>query len=1063
MNTFNKTKGELIKELNELQQKYDSLKEASDNYLFEYKQEEALRDSEEKFRLIAENTSDGILVIGVDTKIQYVSPAYHKQIGYSEQEELSKDSESIYEIIHPDDRDALFANIYEAIEAKKSEITYSYRVKHKNGNYIWREDKARFNYDENKNHINTYVVCRDITQRKHAEEKLKESEYNLRTLFNAMKDIVFEMDYDGRYIFIAPTSGDLLVKPSEEMIGKTLHEVFPKHEADFWLEFMRKCLDENKMNTIEYQMSINNKTVWFEGRAIPKTSKSVLYMATDITERKQAEEELNASEEKFRSITEQTSDLIALTDSDGMITYASSASKDMFLLPPEEMCGHNFIEFLDETDIPKAFEHFSKSIEHGERVRNLELKMKRKNNQLFIGELSGSNFRVGTQNGTIVNIRDITERKNVAEKIREKDIQFRKLSANLPDLIFQFTRRPDGSYCVPIASEGIRSIFGCSPEDVLDDFTPIGRVIHPDDADRVTNDIEYSAEHLTYFTCEFRVQIPGKEIQWIFSRSTPEKLPDGSITWYGFNADITERKQAEEALKHLSARLSLAVKAGGIGVWDYDIVNNTLLWDDQMYELYGVNKNDFGGVYEAWRSGVHPEDVTRTDVEIEMAMNGEKEFDTMFRVVWPDGSIHTIRALASVLRDNDGSSIRMIGTNWDISEQRISEQELIKAKEKAEESDRLKSAFLANMSHEIRTPMNGILGFSSLLKEPGLSGEEQQEYIQIIEQAGARMLNTINNIISISRIETGELSVSMSNTDINILMEDVYNFFNPQAEKKGLHFSVKASLSGKKAFIQTDREKVIAILFNLVKNAIKYTDNGSVEIGYNLKADSDPLELVFYVKDTGIGINENRQKAIFERFMQADIVDKDARQGSGLGLSISKAYIEVLGGKIGMESEKGHGSVFYFTLPYPTEIHEKKLTKNRGLEDVKEKQIDTRLSLLKILIAEDDENSEMYLRAIIKSLTKEILIAETGFEAVEACRDHPDIDLVLMDIQMPKMNGYKATREIRKFNKEIIIIAQTAFALAGDKEKAFEAGCNDYITKPVKKVELLKIIKKYFS
>jgi len=236
-----------------------------------------------------------------------------------------------------------------------------------------------------------------------------------------------------------------------------------------------------------------------------------------------------------------------------------------------------------------------------------------------------------------------------------------------------------------------------------------------------------------------------------------------------------------------------------------------------------------------------------------------------------------------------------------------------------------------------------------------------------------------------------------------------------------------------------------------------------VEIGYNLKADSDPLELVFYVKDTGIGIPENRQKAIFERFIQADINDKMAMQGSGLGLSIAKAYVEVLGGKIGMESQEGLGSVFYVTLPYHTEFQKEIPPVNAGPENDIKKQIDTGFSPLKILIAEDDENAEMYLRVVIKSLCKEVFTAETGIEAIETCRNHPDIDLILMDIQMPEMNGYEATRKIREFNKEVIIIAQTAFALAGDREKALEAGCNDYITKPINKEKMRQKIAKHFQ
>jgi signal transduction histidine kinase len=685
----------------------------------------------------------------------------------------------------------------------------------------------------------------------------------------------------------------------------------------------------------------------------------------------------------------------------------------------------------------------------------MEFSIRCKNGTDRTAFISATSFSPLLENEHLILFQDITEYKLAEEKIRAKDIQFRKLSANLPDLIYQFTRRPDGTYYVPIASEGIRNIFGCSPEDVLNDFTPIGKVIYPDDAARVIADIEYSAKNLTYFTCEFRVQIPGKEIQWILSRSTPEKLPDGSITWYGFNADITERKRAEEELYHLSARLSLAVRVGGVGVWDYDIVHDTLLWDDQMFTLYGINKNDFGGVYQAWRSGLHPEDVAWVDVEIQMAIDGDKEFDTRFRVVWPDGSIHIIRALGSIQRNVDGQAVRMIGTNWDITEQKKAEQELIFAKEKAEESDRLKSAFLANMSHEIRTPMNGILGFSELLKEPRLTGDKQQEYIRIIEKSGARMLNIINNIVDISRIEAGLMNLKIKESNINEQIEYIYTFFQPEMVAKSIKFSFKNTLPAKEAIINTDSEKLFAILINLVKNAVKYTDKGSIEFGYYKKGDN----LEFYVRDTGIGVPKGRQKAIFERFIQADIADKQAYQGAGLGLSISKAYVEMLGGKIWVESEDDSGSTFYFTLPYINEPIEKIESKNTVPAD----SADIYANKLKILIVEDDETSEKFLSIAVIELSKSVIIAQTGIEAIEVLNQNPDIDLILMDILMPDMNGLEATRQIRKFNKDVIIIAQTAYGLAGDREKAIEAGCNDYVSKPVKKDELRGIIQKYFK
>ncbi len=362
------------------------------------------------------------------------------------------------------------------------------------------------------------------------------------------------------------------------------------------------------------------------------------------------------------------------------------------------------------------------------------------------------------------------------------------------------------------------------------------------------------------------------------------------------------------------------------------------------------------------------------------------------------------------------------------------------------------------MSHEIRTPMNGILGFAYLLKEPDLSGDEQHEYIEMIEKSGKRMLNIINDIIDISKIEAGLMKTYISETNINEQIDYIYTFFKPEAESKNIRFSFKSTLIAKEATIKTDKEKVYAILTNLVKNAMKFTENGSIEFGYNLKTDDNKPKIEFYVKDSGIGIPLNRQEAIFERFIQADIVDKMARQGAGLGLSISKAYIEMLGGRIWVESEEGIGSTFYFTLPYNSDSANE--TKKINF-DQSENQDNSKK--LKILIAEDDDVSNKLIEKFVKDITKEIINVKTGNEAIETVRENPDIDLIFMDIRMPEMNGYEATKNIREFNEKVIIIAQTAYGLSGDREKALDAGCNDYITKPIIKAELQELIHKYFG
>lgn len=393
----------------------------------------------------------------------------------------------------------------------------------------------------------------------------------------------------------------------------------------------------------------------------------------------------------------------------------------------------------------------------------------------------------------------------------------------------------------------------------------------------------------------------------------------------------------------------------------------------------------------------------------------------------------------------------------ELSKRKKAEIELIAAKEKAEESDLLKSAFLANMSHEIRTPMNGILGFAELLKKPSLTDEKQQEFIKIISESGNRMLDTINNIVDISKIEVGLMSIYMSMSNVNLQIEFLHEFFKPMADSKGLQLSYNSGLPSNEANINTDKGKFTSILTNLVNNAIKFTIEGSIEFGYITKG----AYLEFFVKDTGIGIPKDSLEAIFELFVQADIEAKRALQGSGLGLTISKSYVEMLGGKMWVESTEGKGSIFYFTIPYNTVLEEIDTIKNGVPDEDKEGQIIPKVSGLKVLIAEDDEVSDLLITKALQEISYEIIHASTGVEAIEFCRSNPDLDLILMDIRMPEMDGYEATRQIRLFNTAVIIIAQTAYAFAGDRELALEAGCNDYISKPMNMTLLNDLVKKY--
>ena len=513
----------------------------------------------------------------------------------------------------------------------------------------------------------------------------------------------------------------------------------------------------------------------------------------------------------------------------------------------------------------------------------------------------------------------------------------------------------------------------------------------------------------------------------------------------GVIQDITGRKQVEETLRSISEFNQSLLKTIPFGMDIVDENGNILFLSDTLKQHFGEDalgkkcwnlyRDDNKQCSECpLHSGIN---VGETKTYETNGVLGGKTFE-----IYHTGMIFN-------------GQKAMLEAFINITERKHYEQDIIIAKEHAEESDRLKSAFLANMSHEIRTPMNGILGFAGLLKEPDLTGEEQQKYIRIIEKSGARMLNIINDIVDISKIEAGLMEVDLNESNINDQVEYIYTFFKPEVENKGLGLFFKNSLPAKEAIIETDPEKLYAILTNLVKNAIKYTREGSIDFGYEKKGEY----LEFFVKDTGIGIAGNRQEAIFERFIQADIEDTKAQQGAGLGLAITKAYVEMLGGKIRVESDEGIGSIFYFTIPYNVEKHSKIITANVGSA----KDIEVQIKNLKILIVEDDETSDFLITSMLKKNDHEVLHVKTGVESVEACRNNPDIDLILMDIRMPGMGGYEATRQIRGFNKDVIIIAQTAYGLSGDRQKAIDAGCNEYLSKPIDKNELMRLMQKYFK
>ncbi len=393
----------------------------------------------------------------------------------------------------------------------------------------------------------------------------------------------------------------------------------------------------------------------------------------------------------------------------------------------------------------------------------------------------------------------------------------------------------------------------------------------------------------------------------------------------------------------------------------------------------------------------------------------------------------------------------------DVSKRKLTEYELIKAKEKAEESDKLKTAFLTSMSHEIRTPMNHIIGFLDFLKDPELPSEEREEYSQIIYDSGQVLLRLIDDIIDVAKIEAGQMRIKNTTFLLNEFLNTVFRKYNELAIKRGkqhIHFELKTTGQPQSIVVKSDTIRLQQIIGNLLDNAFKFTEHGEISFGYSIKNKS----LEFFVSDSGPGIEPDKHELIFKRFRQLDYSSTKRHGGTGLGLAIIKGLIELMNGKIWLQSETGKGSTFYFTLP-DSIVHMEKPTKHEASSH----QTSYDWSSKTILIVEDERTNYSLLNIMLRPTKVNTLWAKDGREAIEMAGVNPDIDLILMDIRMPNVDGYTATIEIKRTNKSIPIIAQTAYAMDTEITRAMQAGCDEYIAKPIEKSLLLGKIALFFN
>ena len=539
---------------------------------------------------------------------------------------------------------------------------------------------------------------------------------------------------------------------------------------------------------------------------------------------------------------------------------------------------------------------------------------------------------------------------------------------------------------------------------------------------------------------------------WLMTKGEAVRNNKGEIIEIkGSTQDITLQKTTEMELKRSNQLLLTSQSIAQLGGWELNILTNDLYWTAETYAIHEISPSEFNPNVDASIGYYLPESRDILSKAIKAAIEEGKGYDLELKTHTAKGKLIDVRTTATVIMV-DGRSVKLTGIFQNITKQKQNESALIAAKEKAESASSLKNNFLANMSHEIRTPMNSIIGFSDLLKKDDLALETKHKYLNIIDGNSKQLVNLVDDIIDVSKIESNNLKIITENFKISETLIDLEVMFNQlklDENKSSIIFKAHVPEDCKHLTIKSDGLRIRQLLANLLSNALKFSVQGTISFGFK-KAESD---LIFYVKDQGIGISPDNITGIFERFKQVNTgVSKN--KGTGLGLSICKGIVHLLGGEISVQSILNVGSVFTFNIPFE-EVHP---LKSKNIEHKNEIQS---FKGITVLLADDDSFIQLYFKEIMKLWEVNILVADNGKIAVEMYKNFPGIALVLMDLRMPIMDGFKATAEILKFDPKAKILAQTADVTGIEKVKIMKIGCKEYLTKPIQKEQLLTVFQKW--
>ncbi len=1024
----------------------------------------ALLEAQEELAITLNSIGDGVISTdrnGIITGLNHVAA---RLIGYTKAEATGMQFDEAFRIIDASTREPIESPVDRVLRTGEIiGLSNHTLLLSRNGNEINISDSAAPIKDIDEDIRGVVLVFSDVTQAYEARQRLRESEEKYRLLFEnmvtgfALHEIVLDDDgipIDYRFIEVNPGFENITGLLSKDVIGKNVREVIPDVEQ-FWIDTYGKvALSGQPCKFENYARAIGK---YFDVLAFSPKPGFFATVISDITQRKHAEKALEESERNYREIFNSTKEAISILDAE--TTKVIDANRAML-----EMYGYDDFDELkntttddrsankDENTVNKKLEYIRKAINEGPQI--FEWLARKKSGEAFWVEVSLQKTNIGGEGRILAVSRNITEKKKTLDTLKRSEELARNtlngLSAHIAIVNQDGTVEAVNKAWINFAVENNAMLSNVTEGSNYLDACTNAKGDERIDALRLAEKIrEVLNDQIPSYEMEYPCHSPT-ENRWFVVRVT--KFPEEKKAVIA-HENITKRKLAELLLKKEQERLQLAIFAGHLGIFDLNITTGDTKVNSQYATMLGHNPDTFQEYGDRWLADVHPDDVDEMRQKFRAHTAGDKSiYDAEFRIKTYSGEWKWLRSIGAIVEwDKQGKPSRMIGVRQDITSMKKLHNELLQAKEKAEESDRLKTAFLQNMSHEIRTPLNGIIGFSELLKDETLTKEERAEFTKIIQLSGKRLIEIVSNVLDISRIDTGQMNIVNKPFALNSVVYDLYDFFYTQATMKSLRLTHSVELPDEASFIVSDSIKLQQILTNLLNNAIKFTDYGEVNFGYKLQ-DS---EILFSVRDSGIGIAQEHFERIFDRFYQTDLSISRHFEGAGLGLSICKGLVELMGGKIWFESEVGEGTNFYFTIPYVPEKTERKHPDKKISEYLDEKKV--------ALVAEDDETSFILLRTILSDNGFEVIHAKNGMEAVEFCRNRDDIALVLMDIRMPVMDGMEASRRIKSFRPDIPIIGETAYALSNEREEIIKSGCDFYISKPIDLYELMSILTKIFN